>query len=106
LLEQLVKSDPSFEVLPALLARELRHRSINKGEALRRLMTTAPFAGRLPLFVGDDVTDEDAIAAATLLGGLGLRVSEAFAGEPVRVRSWLGELAARREAIIASKERD
>ncbi|WP_374656386.1 trehalose-phosphatase [Dongia sp.] len=94
LLEQLVESDPTFEILPALLARELRHRSINKGEALRRLMATAPFERRRPLFIGDDVTDEDAIAAADRLGGLGLRVADCFAGEPARVRTWLGELAA------------
>lgn len=94
LLEQLVESDPSFEILPALMARELRHRSINKGAALRRLMKNETFEGRLPLFIGDDVTDEDAIAAAEQMGGIGLRVADAFAGEPARVRAWLGELAA------------
>lgn len=95
LLEQLVESDPAFEILPALMARELRHRSINKGEALARFMATPAFSGRRPLFIGDDVTDEDAIAAADRLGGLGVRVHEAFAGEPARVRAWLGEVAAR-----------
>lgn len=95
LLEQLVESDPNFEILPALMARELRHRSINKGAALARLMATAPFSGRRPLFIGDDVTDEDAILAAGKLGGLGLRVPDAFAGEPARVRNWLSELALR-----------
>lgn len=93
LLEQFVESDPSFEILPALMARELRHRSINKGQALRRLMAGAPFSGRLPLFIGDDVTDEDAIRAAQDMGGKGLRVGDAFAGEPARVRSWLSHLA-------------
>ena len=93
LLEQLVESDPNFEILPALMARELRHRSIHKGAALRRLMKSEPFKGRLPLFIGDDVTDEDAIAAAEQMGGIGLRVADAFAGEPARVRAWLAELA-------------
>ena len=100
LLEQLVESDPTFEILPALLARELRHRSVNKGEALRRLMAQPPFSGRVPLFIGDDVTDEDAIAAADSLGGLGLRVADAFAGEPARVRSWLGDLAKHHESKV------
>lgn len=105
LLEQFVESDPSFEILPALMARELRHRSINKGAALRRLMKNDVFRDRLPLFIGDDVTDEDAITAAEQLGGIGLRVADAFAGEPARVRSWLADLASTfgREAERAAR---
>ncbi len=104
LLEQFVERDPNFEILPALMARELRHRTINKGEALRRLMQTEVFDGRKPIFIGDDVTDEDAIAAAHALGGLGFRVQEAFAGEPARVRAWLAEIAAH-EAPVDAMER-
>lgn len=92
LLENLVDGDATFQVLPALMARELRHRSINKGQALLSLMATPPFAGRRPLFIGDDVTDEDAVTAADEAGGIGLRVPDAFDGEPARVRSWLGDL--------------
>lgn len=94
LLEQFVESDPNFEILPALMARELRHRSINKGAAMRRLMLDEMFRDRQPLFIGDDVTDEDAIAAAEQMGGIGLRVADAFAGEPARVRGWLADVAA------------
>jgi trehalose 6-phosphate phosphatase len=96
LLEEMIKEDDAFQVLPAVMARELRHRSINKGDALmRRLMADrSHFDGRRPLFIGDDVTDEDAIAAADRLGGIGLRVPDAFAGEPARVRAWLAEIAA------------
>jgi trehalose 6-phosphate phosphatase len=94
MLEQLIESDSSFHVLPALMARELRHKTINKGRALVTLMETEPFRGRRPLFVGDDVTDEDAIEAAARLGGIGLRVPDSFENEPARVRAWLAELAA------------
>lgn len=94
LLESLVAADAAFEVLPALMARELRHRSINKGDALAALMAREPFRGRRPIFIGDDVTDEEAIAAAVRLGGIGLRVHEVFEGEPARVRAWLADLAA------------
>lgn len=94
LLEGLVAEDVSFEVLPAVMARELRHRSVGKGNALAALLAQEPFRGRRPLFIGDDVTDEDAIAAAHHLGGVGLRVPDAFQGEPARVRAWLAEIAA------------
>jgi trehalose 6-phosphate phosphatase len=40
------------------------------------------------VFIGDDVTDEDGMAAARRLGGVGLRVADAF-GTPAEVRAWL-----------------
>jgi trehalose 6-phosphate phosphatase len=88
-------SNSAFEVLPAAMAREIRHRDSHKGAALRCLMGSAPFVARRPLFIGDDITDEDAIAAATDLGGIGLRVSDHFSGQPAEVRSWLKKIAGR-----------
>lgn len=46
----------------------------DKGDALRTFMDTGPFAGRIPVAVGDDRTDEDAFAAAKALGGFGILV--------------------------------
>ena len=40
------------------------------------------------VYIGDDVTDEDGIRAAQALGGLGLRMQDAF-GSPAAVRAWL-----------------
>lgn len=48
--------------------------SQSKGTALAAAMGKPPFAGRVPVAVGDDVTDEDAFAAATALGGFGIAV--------------------------------
>jgi trehalose 6-phosphate phosphatase len=76
------------------MAFELRHCSIDKGNALAALMAQDPFRDRKPLYIGDDVTDEDAILAAIQLGGTGLRVPDAFGGEPAQVRLWLGDLVA------------
>src|SRR3954469_25532436 len=53
---------------------ELRPHGADKGDALRRLMAEPPFAGARPLFVGDDLTDEHAFAAAAALGGAGILV--------------------------------
>lgn len=78
-----------FRPVPAHAAVELRPVGADKGGAVQRLMQTAPFAGRVPVFLGDDVTDEDGIAAAVALGGAGFRVPEAFGGETARVRRWL-----------------
>jgi trehalose 6-phosphate phosphatase len=94
LAEGLVAILPSHALLAGNMVWEVRPRGIHKGNAVRVLMSRPPFQGRTPLFVGDDITDEDAIAAARALGGIGLKVEEAF-GTPQGVRDWLAREAAR-----------
>jgi trehalose 6-phosphate phosphatase len=53
---------------------ELRAPGPNKGDAVAAFMAEAPFAGRAPVFIGDDLTDEDGFAAAARLGGHGVIV--------------------------------
>jgi len=84
--------DSAFQVMPAHAAAELRPRSADKGTAVRWLMRHAPFAGRVPVFIGDDVTDEYGIAACRELGGTGYRIPLHFPG-PAAVHDWLGRLA-------------
>lgn len=56
---------------------ELKASPRTKGDALRRMMLAAPFAGRVPVMIGDDLTDEHGFEAARELGGLALRVGAA-----------------------------
>ncbi|HEY3846666.1 MAG TPA: trehalose-phosphatase [Acetobacteraceae bacterium] len=91
-LTALIAGDAAFELLPAHMLWEVRPRGMDKGKALRALMARPPFAGRKPVFIGDDVTDEDAIRAARVLGGAGFQVAEAF-GSPDGVRTWLRQAA-------------
>lgn len=89
LVERTVAENPDFEVLPASMAYEIRHRTLSKESAVRQLMSYPPFAGRVPVFIGDDVTDEDGFRAARAMGGLGLHVNEFFGSRPSEVRRWL-----------------
>lgn len=82
-----------FEVCP---------RDITKGTALDHLASLPAFRGRMPIMIGDDVSDESAFAAAERLGGVGYRVrGETFAAAvadfdtPRRVREWLSVLLSR-----------
>jgi trehalose 6-phosphate phosphatase len=94
LLDELLAGAPddAFTLLEARMAWEVRPRGASKGTAVRALMARAPFAGRRPVFIGDDVTDEEGMAAARGFGGLGLRLQDAF-GEPEALREWLGRCA-------------
>jgi trehalose 6-phosphate phosphatase len=87
-LSALLGVSTDFELLPAHMAWEVRPSGTDKGKAVTALMARAPFLGRLPVFIGDDVTDEDGIAVAQALGGVGLRVPQSF-GDAAGVRAWL-----------------
>ncbi|MBQ1543913.1 trehalose-phosphatase [Caulobacter sp. CCUG 60055] len=73
---------------------ELRTPGADKGDALRVFMAERPFAGHAPVFVGDDLTDEDAFAAARDLGGFGVLVGP---GRPTAARFRLPDV----EAVLA-----
>ena len=81
-----------FQVIEASMAWEIRPRGADKGSAVQTLMLDAPFLGRAPIFIGDDVTDEDGIRAARALSGDGLRVHDVFQ-DSSGVRAWLARSA-------------
>ena len=62
---------------PGHMVVELRTPGPDKGDSLTDFMAMPPFQGRQPVFVGDDLTDEPAFAAARRLGGTGVLVGPA-----------------------------
>ncbi len=94
LLSHLAREAPSgLQVLPAKMAFELKPQAMSKGEAITALMSQEPYHRRIPVFAGDDVTDEDGFAAVEEMGGIALRVDADFGSETERVRAWLaGEI--------------
>jgi len=96
------EAPPRLELIEGRLVYEIKARGFDKGAAIRRFMARAPFAGRTPIFVGDDATDEAGFAAVASLGGIAYSVGRsspvvaaAFA-DPAMVRGWLEDLAAQR----------
>jgi trehalose 6-phosphate phosphatase len=81
-----------FQLLPGIMLWEVRPLGVDKGSAVDALQARPPFSGRLPVFVGDDVTDQDAIKAAGAMGGVGLWVPDVF-GDAAGVRAWLAAVA-------------
>ena len=93
-LSGMVAESDGFQLHPAHMLWEIRPRGVDKGDAVTALMQRAPFAGRLPIFIGDDITDEDGMRACRKLGGAGYRVDDVFR-DPAGVRSWLHRSAQR-----------
>ena len=87
---------PHMELLRGKYVLELKPSGPSKGRAVRDFMQRHPaFKHRMPIFIGDDITDESAFAAAQQLGGWGLKVgpgeSQAMARceSAAQVREWL-----------------
>jgi trehalose 6-phosphate phosphatase len=54
---------------------EIRPATVSKGAAIRDFMGERPFAGRTPVFVGDDVTDEAGFEVVNELDGISVKVN-------------------------------
>lgn len=69
-----VANGAGLKVQHGKMMTELRPHGADKGDAVRAFMTEPKFTSARPVFVGDDVTDEDAFEAAAALGGCGILV--------------------------------
>jgi len=63
-----------FHIQAGKMVLEVKPAGTGKGTVVERFMAAPPFADRTPVFIGDDVTDEDGFAAAQRLGGYGIRI--------------------------------
>ena len=73
-LTELIASRPQLELLRGKAVFEVKPAGIHKGIAIAAFMQEAPFAGRRPVFAGDDTTDEHAFAVVQPLGGIAVKV--------------------------------
>ncbi|WP_293392296.1 trehalose-phosphatase [Nevskia sp.] len=87
--------DQSLEIISGKCVFEARHHGVGKDAAVRALMSSPPFRGRIPVFVGDDRTDEDGIREVQAQGGFGIKVGTGASqaqwrlATPVSVLVWL-----------------
>jgi len=90
---------PAFELLDGDHVIEVKPIEHDKSTAIEAFMQEDPFAGRMPVFIGDDTTDLDGFVAMKRFNGLAIAVGSRIPGErrlagPRDVRAWLESLLA------------
>jgi trehalose 6-phosphate phosphatase len=90
-----------LELLDGKMVLEVRPHGMGKGRAIAEFLAEPPFAGRLPVFLGDDRTDEDGFDRVNAQGGWSIKVGAGATratrriGGVAEVHEWLRALADR-----------
>lgn len=80
-------------LLPGKMVYEVRPKGATKGTAVEAFLAEEPFCGRVPVYAGDDLTDEYAFAAVNRAGGISIKVGEGntvakYRGEREDLLAW------------------
>jgi trehalose 6-phosphate phosphatase len=89
----------NYHIQEGTMTLELKPRGFTKATAVKAFMSEPPFSGRTPVFVGDDLTDQDALRTVEDEGGISIAVGERVHGQfrienASAVRTWLRGIAA------------
>ena len=98
--ERHIRGNAHYRLQPGDHVVEFVPQGSDKGRAIRQLMQQLPFRGRIPVFLGDDLTDEFGFNAANTLHGWSVLVGEREPSEAIfalprihNVHAWLLENA-------------
>jgi trehalose 6-phosphate phosphatase len=96
LVTRAVQDEPGFAVMKGSDIVEVHLGGMDKGKALAAFMAREPFVGRVPVYLGDDTTDEFGFAAVKALDGVSVKVGTGPSEADYRlacvdsVHRWLG----------------
>ncbi len=93
----LVDIAPGYELLEGDCVVELKPAQQNKATAVEAFLQEQPFVGKVPIYLGDDITDFDGFAAVRRNSGVDIAVGDRVSASwhlhgPAAVRSWLTAL--------------
>lgn len=73
-MQKAVDDSPGLTLLRGKMVAEAKPGGASKGHAIEAFLAEPPFAGRSPVFIGDDITDEAGFSTVQRLGGIGVKV--------------------------------
>lgn len=99
LLREFVNAVQDLRLQPGKMVLEILPVGRDKGSTITEFMSESPFRGRIPVFLGDDVTDEYGFSAVNAMAGHSIKVGPGRSAARWRlpdvhaVRSWLEQCA-------------
>ena len=75
LINKLNLDQTDLELLTGKMVLEVKPRFFNKGTAISKFMLEYPFVGKIPIFIGDDISDEDGFKTVNARGGVSICVN-------------------------------
>lgn len=99
LLREWVSSAEDLRLQTGKMVVEILPAGNDKGIAIAEFMSERPFRGRIPVFLGDDVTDEYGFSVVNAMGGCSIKVGPGRSAARWRlpdvdaVRAWLEQCA-------------
>jgi trehalose 6-phosphate phosphatase len=92
-MHEAVARSTGVELMHGKFVIDVKPAGVSKGTAIAAFMAEAPFAGRMPIFAGDDVTDETGFEQVRRMGGKAIKVGPEPTGAQFRCAS-VADLAA------------
>ena len=93
--EEIVEINPKLRLLRGKMVFEIAQSACDKGGAISAFLSEPPFKGRIPLFAGDDFTDEHGFLVVNARGGVSIKIGNEksaakYSAENVgALRNWL-----------------